>query len=92
MTLYPKVKSITLNPRCHLYTINEQCVQFVHSPLKMLAEFVLKDGFKYFNLDPRLWGHIGDLKKVSEYDQEIPQSQKAGQTTAPWGRATEHLQ
>ena len=28
----------------------------------------------------------------SEYDQEIPQSPIADQPTAPWGRATEHLQ
>ena len=30
-------------------------------------------------------------KKVSEYDQEIPQSHTADQPTAPWGRATKHL-
>ena len=28
------------------------------------------------------------LRKVSEYDQEIPQSQTADKPTAPWGRAT----
>ena len=31
-------------------------------------------------------------KKVSEYDQEIPQSQTADQPTAPCGRAKGHLQ
>ena len=31
------------------------------------------------------------LAKVSEYDQEIPQSKTAYQPTAPWRRATEHL-
>ena len=30
-------------------------------------------------------------KKVSEYDQEIPQSQIADQHRAPQGRATEDL-
>ena len=30
-------------------------------------------------------------KKVSEYDQEMPQSNTADQPTAPWGRVTEHL-
>ena len=30
-----------------------------------------------------------DFKKVSEYDQEIPQSHSADQPTAPLGRATE---
>ena len=30
--------------------------------------------------------------KVSEYDQQIPQSHTAEQPTAPHGRATEHLQ
>ena len=30
-------------------------------------------------------------QKVSEYDQEIPQSYNADQPTAPWGSATEHL-
>ena len=29
--------------------------------------------------------------KVSEYDQEIPQSQTADVPTTPWGRATGHL-
>ena len=29
-------------------------------------------------------------KKVSEYDQEIPQTHNADQPTAPWGRATGH--
>ena len=29
--------------------------------------------------------------KVSEYDQEIPQSHTADRPTAPWGRATDHL-
>ena len=29
-------------------------------------------------------------EKVSEYDQEIPQSHTADQPTAPLGRATEH--
>ena len=33
-----------------------------------------------------------DSQKVSEYDQEIPQSHTAAQPTAPWGRVTEHLQ
>ena len=28
----------------------------------------------------------GEGSKVSEYDQEIPQSQTADQPTAPWGR------
>ena len=34
---------------------------------------------------------VGDLinKKVSEYDQEIPQSHTADQPTAPQGKATE---
>ena len=31
-------------------------------------------------------------QKVSEYDQELPQPQTADQPTAPWGRATGHLQ
>ena len=30
--------------------------------------------------------------KVSEYDQEIPQSHTTDQPTAPQGRATENLQ
>ena len=30
------------------------------------------------------------MKKVSEYDKEIPQSHTAYQPTTPWGRATEH--
>ena len=30
------------------------------------------------------------LKKASEYDQEIPQSQTADQLMAPSGRATKH--
>ena len=30
------------------------------------------------------------FQKVSEYDQEIPQSPTADQPKAPWGRATEH--
>ena len=30
-------------------------------------------------------------EKVSEYDQEIPQSHNADQPVAPWERATEHL-
>ena len=30
------------------------------------------------------------MKKVSEYDQEIPQSHTADQPTAPRGRVTEH--
>ena len=29
--------------------------------------------------------------EISEYDQEIPQSNSADQPTAQWGRATEHL-
>ena len=29
-------------------------------------------------------------KKVSEYDQEIPQSHTAGQPMVPGGKATEH--
>ena len=33
----------------------------------------------------------GLSQKVSDYDQEIPQSHNADQPTAPWGRATEHL-
>ena len=32
------------------------------------------------------------IENKSEYDQEIPQSQTADQPTAPWGRATGHLQ
>ena len=32
---------------------------------------------------PKLWH-----QKVSEYDQEIPQSHTADQPTAPWGKAT----
>ena len=32
-----------------------------------------------------------ELLKVSEYEQEIPQSHTADQPTAPRGRATEHL-
>ena len=33
-----------------------------------------------------------DVKyKVSEYDQEIPQSHTADQPAAPWWRAAEHL-
>ena len=31
-------------------------------------------------------------QKVSEYDQEIPQSQTADQPTAQLGRATDNLQ
>ena len=31
-------------------------------------------------------------QKVSEYDQELPQSQTADQPTAPRGRVTEHIQ
>ena len=31
-------------------------------------------------------------QKVSEYDQEIPQSQTADRPTAPRGRAVGHLQ
>ena len=30
------------------------------------------------------------MKKVSEYDQKIPQSHTADQLTAQWGRATRH--
>ena len=30
------------------------------------------------------------IPKKSEYDQEISQSHTADQSTAPWGRATEH--
>ena len=30
-------------------------------------------------------------QKVSEYDQEIPQSHTADQLMAPWGRVTEDL-
>ena len=30
------------------------------------------------------------MKKVSEYDQKIPQSHTADQPTARWGRATRH--
>ena len=30
------------------------------------------------------------MKKVSEYDQKIPQSHTADQPTAPWGRTTRH--
>ena len=33
---------------------------------------------------------ILDIYIKSEYDQEIPQSHTSDQTTAPWGRATEH--
>ena len=33
----------------------------------------------------------GSFQKVSEYDQEIPQSHTADQPTAPWGRATDYL-
>ena len=38
--------------------------------------------------------HIQDnlSLKVSEFDQETPQSHTADQATAPWGKATEHLQ
>ena len=32
--------------------------------------------------------HINIFKKVSEYDQEIPQSQTADKPMAPRGRAT----
>ena len=32
------------------------------------------------------------VQKVSEYDQEIPQSHTADQPTAPRGRAIKHLQ
>ena len=32
-----------------------------------------------------------NIKKVSEYDQEIPQSHTADQPTARWGRTTGHL-
>ena len=31
------------------------------------------------------------IKKLSEYDQEIPQSHTADQPTAPWGGATDNL-
>ena len=45
----------------------------------------------------RYWNLLTPLKAkssltVSEYDQEIPQSHTADQPTAPWGRATEHIQ
>ena len=33
----------------------------------------------------------GSYVKVSEYDQEIPQSHTADQPTTPRGRVTEHL-
>ena len=32
------------------------------------------------------------VKSVSEYDQEIPQSQTADKPMAPWGRATHKSQ
>ena len=35
--------------------------------------------------------HQTGFQKVSEYDQEIPQSHTAVQPTTPSGRATEHL-
>ena len=34
----------------------------------------------------------GSDEKVSEYDQEIPQSETGDQPTAPRGRATDYLQ
>ena len=34
----------------------------------------------------------GWYQNVSEYDQEIPQSQTADPPTAPWSRAAGHLQ
>ena len=36
-------------------------------------------------------GTYDELQKVSEYDQEIPQSHTADQPMAPRGRATKHL-
>ena len=30
------------------------------------------------------------MKKVSKYDQEMPQSHASDKPTIPWGRATEH--
>ena len=36
--------------------------------------------------------HPTYIQKVSEYDQEIPQSHTEDQPTAPWGRATENSQ
>ena len=42
--------------------------------------------FAYIELHPTY------IQNVSEYDQEIPQSNTEDQPKAPWGRATEHLQ
>ena len=38
------------------------------------------------------WSNDVDMHKVSEYDQEIPQSHTTDKPIAPWGRVTEHLQ
>ena len=42
--------------------------------------------------DILLWERIYKSKWISEYDQEIPQSHTADQTTVMCVRATEHLQ
>ena len=47
----------------------------------------LKDPF--FQIISRIFLSLSS-KKVSEYDQEIQQSDTANQPTAPIGRATEH--
>ena len=62
------------------------------------ARFVLH-GFNYsptpliFNTNPletlQMLDHGSKLKKVSEYDQEIPQSQTVDNPVAPQGRAAQ---
>ena len=43
-------------------------------------------------LSERIDAEIQSYEKVSEYDQEMPQSHTADQPTAPWERDTEHRQ
>ena len=44
----------------------------------------------YSNSAEGIWMHFAKtLKIVSEYDQEIPQSQTAGNPVAPGGRAAQ---
>ena len=58
--------------------------------LLITAEY-FSDSECFFKLKA-IYHVIVSLQKVSEYDQEIPQSETADQTTAPRGRATQHLQ
>ena len=61
---------------------------YIHPGLPGTVNSEVRGNLTQRKLEAQDWGQY---KKVSEYDQVIPQSHTAVQPTAPRGRATEHL-